>query len=159
MSDPLSVAASIAGLIVVGIQTAKVLYEVAEGIGSAGDEVRDVAEQVDNLSSVLQAVHDKVEQRKALGNAMVAALKKASKPCERLLETFGDMLKPLKPVLVRYRDSQRKLEQIGLRVRWYIRSKSKVRASREMLGRHLQCLQLALTTLSIPDVEFGPQNS
>lgn len=159
MTDPLSVAGSIAGLIALGIQTAKVLYAVADGIGSAGSEVRDVAEQVINLSNVLQAVQEKIEQRSSLESAVVMALTAAIKPCKKLLDTFSEMLKPLQPVFDRYRDSRRKLEQIGPRVKWYIRTKSKVRASRDMLDRHLNCLQLALTTLSIPDASSGSQAS
>lgn len=159
MADVISVVGGIAGLITIGIQTAQTLFGVADGIGSAGREVRDLAQQVFTLTEVLNGLRVKIEQQKSTGDLMVAAIRGAIKPCTQFLKAFSKMLEPLEPLLDRYRHSRGKLEQVGLRVQWYIRTRSKVKASREMLDRHLNCLNLALATMSIQDTSVSSQRA
>ena len=63
MSDPLSVAASISALLGMGFAVANGLYRIAKGIGSAGQEVRTYADEIDTFSKLLQRIGAELQQQ------------------------------------------------------------------------------------------------
>jgi hypothetical protein len=51
MADPLSITASILAVVIAGFKAAKGLYQLADGIGSAGMEARIYAEEIQSRNS------------------------------------------------------------------------------------------------------------
>lgn len=56
IEEALAAPSAIAGLISLGIEVAKSLHAVADGIGAAGEEVRDVALEVDVYTRTMEAI-------------------------------------------------------------------------------------------------------
>jgi hypothetical protein len=56
MADPLSLSATVIGIATTGFAVALGLYQIADGIGSAGREVRLYADEVGGFSKMLKMV-------------------------------------------------------------------------------------------------------
>jgi ornithine cyclodeaminase/alanine dehydrogenase-like protein (mu-crystallin family) len=110
MSDPLSIAASVLAVVGAGCQVAKGLYQLADGIRSAGIEVRVYADEVDSFTKLLQRIRDQLLQRPAKSSTyednllqdIVDVCKRALGPIDRIQETMN-------PLLIRFRYSPNKL--------------------------------------------------
>ncbi|KAF2183328.1 hypothetical protein K469DRAFT_710852 [Zopfia rhizophila CBS 207.26] len=138
MSDPLSVTACILTLATTGFVVAKGLYQLANGIGSAGEEVRAYAEEIDSFSKLLQRIKAELQEgSNGASQYEQNLLLDIVGVCERVLGPLHRIQKILNPLLERFRDSPRKLRQFRLRVQWTFSSRAKLLFYRKALkGQH-----------------------
>ncbi|KAK0110480.1 hypothetical protein ONS96_002089 [Cadophora gregata f. sp. sojae] len=153
--DPLSIAASILGVSAAGFKIAQGLYNIASSIGSSGEEIRLFASDTDIFSHMLYSLSQTLESTAANSTShsprLLVTTEDAVKLCEQVLQPFERIIKRLNPLLVRFKESQRKLKQLGMRIRWVFREKSKVLFYQRMLNSlksTLTCL-LASTNLNV----------
>lgn len=69
--------------------------------------------------------------------------------CRSVFTTYHSLQKSLAPLLGHFQDSQKKLEQVGLRIRWYFKSKRKVYGCRNTVKGEFLLLTPILTALGI----------
>jgi len=148
MSDPFSVAISITKVATAGFQVAQGLYEIANGIGSAGLEVRFYAKEITSFSKALQLIQAKVIQLVGISFDELELVTGITDICEAVLAPLTRILETLKPLLDRYRDSKKKIEQIGKRIYWYFSQKQKLLFYLEVLRGHQHNLDSVLATIN-----------
>ncbi|KAI1418536.1 hypothetical protein F5Y13DRAFT_149357 [Hypoxylon sp. FL1857] len=149
IGEALAGSSVIAGLLSLGIEVAKALYAVADGIGIAGQEVREVALEVEHYTNTMDAIQDVLERQKHISPKIMAVIERLVHVCQPIFETYHSLQKGLAPLLERFRDSKKKLEQVGLRLMWYLRSKKKVYSCRATLKRQFALLAPLLAALFI----------
>jgi len=148
MSDPLSIAAGIAGVATAGFQVAQGLYQIADGIGSAGLEVRIYAKEITSFSKVLQLIQTKILRPVGVTLDELGLVKDITDICEEVLAPLTRIQETLKPLLDRYKDSKKKIDQIGKRIHWYFSQKQKLLFYREALRGHQQNLDSVLAAIN-----------
>ncbi|KAI2467053.1 hypothetical protein F4781DRAFT_433813 [Annulohypoxylon bovei var. microspora] len=146
-------ASAIAGLFSLGIQVTKALYSVADGIGAAGEEVRDVARDVNSAIQTMKSIQGVLDKQPHINNDINAVVTRIADICGQIFRIYDVLQKSLVPLLERFRDSKKKLEQFGLRLKWYLRSKAKVTGCRHALQRQIAMLTPILTLLCIDRVQ------
>ncbi|KAF2261456.1 hypothetical protein CC78DRAFT_546649 [Lojkania enalia] len=136
MAEPLSLTSSILTLLTTSFAVAKGLYDIAEGIVSAGREVRIYADEIDTLGKILQNLHLELENGEArrLLSDGENLLKDILHLCNQLLHPLDQLQQVLRPLLERFKNSGRKLNQFGLRVRWLFSSKPKLLFFRDSIN-------------------------
>jgi hypothetical protein len=153
MADPLSTAATVFGVVGRGFTIAKGLYEIADGIGSAGEEVRIYADEIDAFSKVLHRVDVELEIFRSESTSPDAShlcrdlqnvVEVVLTVCKRVLEPLSQIQNTLRPLLVQYRDSPSKFRQLSLRVQWIFKTRSKLLFYREALRGQKGILDTAL---------------
>ncbi|OTA85770.1 hypothetical protein M434DRAFT_159164 [Hypoxylon sp. CO27-5] len=149
VGEALAVPSAIAGLLSLGIEVAKALYAVADGIGTAGEEVREVASEVSQYAQTMEAIRDVLERQEHVAHNIMAMIERLVRACQPIFQTYHRLQKGLAPLLGRFRDSKKKLDQVGLRLMWYLRTKKKVYGCRSALQRQFALLTPILTALSI----------
>jgi hypothetical protein len=149
MGDPLSVSASIVALVSAGVAVAKGLHQLADGIGSAGSEIRTYASEIGSFSKLLDVIKEEI----------IARPQNVSSKAERLFEDIvdicGKVLDPinvlqasLNPLLVHFKDSPKRRQQIGLRIQWYFSTKDKLLFFRGALRNQHRLLDTTLAALT-----------
>ncbi|KAI1211553.1 uncharacterized protein F4807DRAFT_393755 [Annulohypoxylon truncatum] len=142
-------ASTIAGLFSLGIQVTTVLYSVADGIGAAGEEVRNVARDVDSATQIMRTIQGVLDKQPHVNDEIGGVVKRIMDICDQIFRIYDVLQKSLVPLLERFRDSEKKLEQFGLRLKWYFRSKEKVTGFRHSLQQQIAMLTPILTLLTI----------
>ncbi|KAI0885753.1 uncharacterized protein GGS22DRAFT_161909 [Annulohypoxylon maeteangense] len=151
-------ASTIAGLLSFGIQVTTALYSVANGIGAAGEEVRYVAKDVDSATQIMKTIQSVLDKQPRFNDEISGVVKRIMGICDEIFRIYDVLQKSLVPLLERFRDSERKLEQFGLRLKWYFRSKEKVIGCRRSLQQQIAMLTPILTLLSIDRSGAGQNN-
>jgi hypothetical protein len=137
MSDPISISGTAVRVISLGLTVAKGLYLIADGIGSAGREVRMYADEIDSFSKLLNRVTIELEKSSALPHDLQSLLNDVIGICDRVLTPLDSLQRTLKPLLTGFRDSPGKLHQFGLRIQRTFVTKDKLLFYREALqGQH-----------------------
>ncbi|OTA70106.1 hypothetical protein K449DRAFT_2434 [Hypoxylon sp. EC38] len=149
VGEALAVPSAIAGLLSLGIEVAKALYAVADGIGTAGEEVREVASEVSQYTRTTEAIQDVLKRQEHVAHNIMAMIERLVRACQPIFQTYHSLQKGLAPLLERFRNSKKKLDQVGLRLMWYLRTKKKVYGCRSALQRQFALLTPILTALSI----------
>ena len=114
---------------------AKGLVQIADGIGSAGEEVRICASDTAFFSQTLENLADALNMPTAASRATQSMTEDLIDLCERILHPFQRLIERFTPLLEKYRESEHQLRQIGLRIQWYFRHKSKVTFYQQALGQ------------------------
>lgn len=148
MPDPVSIVTGIAGVVNTGFKAAQGLYQIADGIGSAGLEVRIYAKEITSFSKVLQLIKEKVVRPAGVTEDELVLVKEITDICEEVLAPLVRIQETLKPLLDRYKDSKKKFEQFGKRVHWYFSQKQKLLFYREALRGHRQNLDTVLAAMN-----------
>lgn len=148
MSDPFSLAIGIAKVATTGFEVAQGLYQISDGIGSAGLEVRFYAKEITLFSKVLQLIQEKVLRPGGVSSDELGLVKDITDICAEVLAPLTRIQKTLKPLLDRYRDSKRKIEQIGKRIHWYFSQKQKLLFYLEALRGHQHNLDSVLAAMN-----------
>jgi hypothetical protein len=148
MSDPFSLAIGITKVATAGFQVAQGLYQIADGIGSAGLEVRFYAKEITSFSKVLQLIQEKILRPAGIGSDDLGLVKDITDICEDVLAPLTRLQETLKPLLDRYRDSKKKIEQIGKRIHWYFSQKQKLLFYLEALRGHQHNLDSLLAAMN-----------
>lgn len=148
MSDPLSVTASVLAVATAAFQVAKALNELAEGIGSAGAEVRFYANELDSFAKLLRVIETHVSDREDEASAVEhGLLLEIVGVCKRTLEPIKSVQTKLSPLLERYRDSHSKLRSFGLRIWWIFSKKGEMLFYRGALRRQHELLDTTLSSM------------
>ena len=155
MADPLGVI----GIAATGFAVAQGLYQIADGIGSAGQEVRIYADEVDAFSKLLKMVRAELLRPSGVSLDEQSLVKDVMDICDRVLQPLNRLQSTLKPLLVRFRNSSGKLRQFGLRVQWFFSSKDKLLFYREALKAQHRILDTTLELMILQaNRDKSPQN-
>jgi hypothetical protein len=157
MADPLSASASIITIIGTGFAIAKGLDQLADGIGTAGQEVRIYADEIDAFSRLLDVIRELLQRRlKQSWSRAENLLEDILHVCQRVLVPMEIVQATLTPLLSRFRSSPGKFRQFSLRVQWIFSTKEKLLFYRAALkGQH----RLLDTTLIAMHLTAEGQNS
>ncbi len=131
MADPFSIASGAAGIVSMGFSIAHGLFQIAQKIGSAGDEVRVYAEEIDTFSKLLGHIKAEIERSTDISVAIQSLIKDVMDICGRVLVPLDRLQANLKPLLARFSSSTGKFRQLGLRLQWVFREKAKLLFFRE----------------------------
>lgn len=147
----LEIAAGVIGIATAGMMIARDLYKIADTVGSAGEEVRICASDTDLFSQLLVNLHSALEAPTAASRATQKLAVDLVDLSERILEPFRCLIARLDPLLQKYRASERHLLQLGLRVQWYFRHRSKVTFYQQSLGQLKLTLSCLLGTMNLQE--------
>ncbi|KAK8121563.1 hypothetical protein PG999_005683 [Apiospora kogelbergensis] len=162
MSDPLSIAASIAGVATAGFAVAKGLYRIADGIGSPGVEVRIYGDEIAAFSKVLSQLRTEVQSPRSPQEATKETqdlLEDTVYACDKILQPIKAILLTLSPVLERLEDNKSKLSRFGLRVQWIFSYKEKLLFYRSALNAQQRLLQTLLDLLLLQAAKQTPSQN
>lgn len=126
MTDPLSITASIVGLVTLGFQVVKGLYQIADAIGSAGEEVRLYAGEINRFSKLLNLIRAQILATPDIAFDSRSLIKDVIDICHKVLQPFHRLQNTLDAFLARFKQSPKKLKQFGFRVRWVFSDKRKL---------------------------------
>ncbi|KAL2811777.1 nucleoside phosphorylase domain-containing protein [Aspergillus granulosus] len=144
MADPLSITASIVGIVTLGFQVAKGLYQFADGIGSAGEEVRLYAGEVNEFSKLLNYIRTQILDSPDLPFNSQSLIRDVIDVCDKVLQPFHRLQNTLNSFFTQFKQSPKKLKQFGLRVKWVFSSKKKLLFYLEALRSQHRILNTAL---------------
>jgi hypothetical protein len=157
MAEAIGLAASILQIAGVGLAVAKGLYSIADGIGSAGREVRAYADEINGFSKLLYRVRIEILQTPGINHDEQNLLKDILDICDRVLKPFNQLQDVLTPLLVHYGNSPGKLKQLGLRLYWIFSCKREllfyrdlVKVQHGMLDTIIAAIMLRLTSHKTP---------
>ena len=147
----IGIVASVFGIATAGFRVTQGLYKIADAIGSAGEEVRLLASDSDAFSQMLLSLSEVL--KKVIGpsspSRLIITTEDILKICEQILQPFEKILARLKPLLERFKGSDRKMGQFGLRIQWIFRHKSKLLFYHKMLNSLKSTLACLLATLNL----------
>jgi hypothetical protein len=144
MADPLSITASVVGIVTLGFQVAKGLYQFADGIGSAGEEVRLYAGEINEFSKLLNHIRTQILESPNIPFDSRSLIRDVIDVCDKVLQPFHRLQNTLHSFFTRFKQSPRKLKQFGLRVKWVFASKKKLLFYLEALRNQHRILNTAL---------------
>ena len=155
----LDVAASVIGIAAAGMQVAKGLIEIAERIGSAGEEVRLCASDTALFSQMVGSLADALKMPTAASRPTQSTTEDLVDVCEMILEPFQRLIARLIPLLEKYHESELQIRRIGLRIQWYFRHKSKVTFYQQALQQIKPTLTCHLASMNLQEARASaPQN-
>lgn len=159
MADPLSITASIVGIVTLGFQVAKGLYQIADGIGTAGEEVRLYAGEINEFSKLLAHIRTEILTTPDIPFDSRSLIKDVVDICDKVLEPLHCLQEILKSFFTRFKQSPKKLKQFALRVRWIFRDKRKLLFYLDALRSQHRILNTALDLASLHTTrDRSPQN-
>ena len=147
----LDVAAGVVGIAGAGIVVAKGLFQMADAIDSAGEEVRVCASDTDLFSQMLLNLSSLFERSTSPSYAAQRIAEDPVDVCEQVLKPFQGLIAKMEPLLERYRESQHQIQQLGLRFQWYFRHKSKITFHQQALGQLKATLSCLLASLNLQE--------
>jgi hypothetical protein len=99
MADPLSITASILAVVGAEFKVAKGLHQLADGIGSAGVEVRVYTEEIDSFAKLLQRVREQIKQRPGQVSSFEEnLLRDIIDVCDRVMRPINGLQEKLNPL-------------------------------------------------------------
>ncbi|KAK3375628.1 hypothetical protein B0T24DRAFT_676551 [Lasiosphaeria ovina] len=144
MADPLSIAASSTSVAAAGSAAAKGLYEITDGIGSAGIEVRIYGDEVASFSKLLYHIWSELVRPEGVS----------------ILYPLKGIPGTLKPLLDRVRGRESNLRLLGLRLQWVFRTKNKLLFYRSALNAQHKLLQTPLDLIILQAMrDKSPENT
>ncbi|KAB8239574.1 nucleoside phosphorylase domain-containing protein [Aspergillus alliaceus] len=144
MADPLSITASIIGIATLGFQIAKGLYKIADGIGSAGEEVRLYAGEINEFSKLLNHIRAQILATPDIPFSSRSLIKDVIDICDKVLQPFHCLQKTLESFFTRFKQSPNKLKKFGLGVGWVFCYKKKLLFYLDTLRNQHRILNTAL---------------
>ncbi len=155
----LDVAASVVGVAAAGMQIAKGLIELAEGMGNTGEEVRLCASDTALFSQMVGNLADAVKMPTAASRPIQSTTDDLVNVCEMILEPFQRFIARLKPLLDKYREMEQQSRQIGLRVQWYFRHKSKITFYQQALQQIKPTLTCLLASMNLQEARVSARRN
>lgn len=144
MADPLSIASGAAGIISLGLTITQGLFQIADSIGSAGQEVRIYAEDINAFSKLLKRVKIELDSSTDVSVDIQSLVNDVVDICDRLLKALDRLQHTLKPLLGHFRSSPSKFRQLKLRLQWVFRTKAKLLFYRHSLKEQHRILDTIL---------------
>jgi hypothetical protein len=149
MGDPLSIAASIVGIVTLGFQLARGLYQIVDCIGSAGKEVRLNAEEINQFSELLNHIRAQMLAAPEIPLNSRSLIKDVVDICDKILQPFHRLQNTLDSFIIRFKQSPRKLKQFGFRVKWIFCEKKKLLFYLDALRNQHRILNTALNLANL----------
>lgn len=146
MADPLSIAASVAGLISLSVEVTKIANEYASSVKSAPEEIKELAIQTEALSQVLVKLRDDAAEDVFQPNSYLCSV----------LEYCESQLKGLSEKLGQWTTPENRLDAVrGRLIRWPLERKECI----ETTKRLYECAQmfhlyLTLSSRFVPSIEL-----
>jgi hypothetical protein len=144
MADPLSIAASIVGIVTLGFQVVRGLYQIADCIGSAGKEVRLYAEEINQFSQLLSHIRAQILAAPDIPFNSRSLIKDVVDICDKILQPFHRLQNTLDSFFIRFKQSPKKLKQFGFRIKWVFCDKKKLLFYLDALRNQHRILNTAL---------------
>ncbi|KAM0814100.1 putative Fungal N-terminal domain-containing protein [Seiridium cardinale] len=148
MADPLSVAASVAGLVSLGLQVSSGIIQYLDAIKCRAEELDVARRYVQSIKSTLEVINGFPSRLQAQHQQSLAAISACLKPCEDELSALETLIAKLSnsgnadPDLIdRVRERTKKLA--------YSFNRTKLSQLEEKLNRTVKALQLAVQSLGI----------
>lgn len=157
-TESLSIAGSVLGVSAAGFKTAQSLCNIASSIGSSGEGIRLFASDTDIFSHILYSCSQTLESTpKSIpySSRLLVAIEDTAELCEQVLQPFGRITERLDPLLARFKDNEKKLQQLDLRIRSLFRENSRVLFYQRMLNtlrNTLICLLASMNLKAASDV-------
>lgn len=159
MSDAFRIASGAAGIVSLGLTIAQGLFQIAEGIGSAGVEVRGYAEEINTFAKLLNHVRNELESSNDVSADIQSLVNDVVDICGRVLQPLDGLQKTLKPLLDHFGSSPSKIRQLGLRLQWVFSKKDKVLFYRAALKEQHRILDTILEVIILQRTrDRSPQN-
>lgn len=149
MAEVIGVIASVVGVSAAGFKVAQGLYKIADSISSAGEEVRLFATDTHVFSQMLFGLSQSLETSQDPSSRLLVTTADAVILCQQILEPFQKVIARLNPLLVRFRESASRLRQIGLRLNWIWKHKSKLVFYQKMLNSLKATLSCLLASMNL----------
>lgn len=149
--EPLSVSASIIAITTISVQVAKGLYKLADGIGTAGREVRVSADRVSSFSNLLMSLNKEISKPTKISPLEQVMVLDIVDVCSGLMQPLLTLQQALGPLLIRYRDSAEKLRQFGLRVQFYFSCKAKLLQYLDLVEKHMAIINITLGVMNLQE--------
>lgn len=147
----LDIAAGVVGLAGAGIAVSKGLVQIADAIGSAGEEVRVLVSDIDTFSQMLVNLSEALRAPTAASRSTQNTAEDVIDICERILNPFKRLISKLEPLLQKYHESEHQMRQLRIRFQWYFRHKSKVTFYQTALGQLKLSLSCLLATMNLQE--------
>lgn len=149
--DPLSISAGVIAITTVSVQVAEGLYKLADGIGTAGQEVRASADRVSNFSTLLMSLNHEISKPTKISPVEQVMVLDIVGVCRGLMQPLRNLQQALEPLLIRYRDSAEKLRQFGLRVKFYFSCKAKLLQYLDLVEKHMATINTTLGVMNLKE--------
>lgn len=111
---------TIVGIVSLTLQVSRLMYKTAEAIGSAGEDVRLKAIEVDSFTKAVKAVQQALEEPPAIPPSLLRLRAKIEDTIADIIDNCNKALDPLKklldifnPLVVRFAEQRRKLRALG----------------------------------------------
>lgn len=111
---------TIVGIVSLTLQVSRLMYKTAEAIGSAGEDVRLKAIEVDSFTKTVKAVQQALEEPPAIPPSLLRLRAKIEDTIADIIDNYNKALDPLKklldifnPLVVRFAEQRRKLRALG----------------------------------------------
>lgn len=132
------------GIISLGLTIAQGLFRIAEGIGSAGREVRGYAQEISTFAKLLKYIKAELDSSTNVSINIQSLINDVVDICNRVLTPFDRLHKLLSPLLDQFCTCPNKLRQLGLRLQWMFKTKAKLLFYRETLKEQHRILDTIL---------------
>lgn len=159
MTDPFSIASGAAGIVSLGLTIAKTLFLVADGIGSAGVEVRSHAEEIDSFSKLLDLIRIKLDECSSIYPEIRSLVSEVVIVCGKVLTPLRNLRNHLEPLSEKFRRSPNRLKQLGLRMGWAFRNKNKILFYRDALKQQHGVLDTIIGLITLQMVKNREQTN
>ncbi|RYP69710.1 hypothetical protein DL769_005215 [Monosporascus sp. CRB-8-3] len=141
---------TIVGVVSLALQVANGLRQVADGIGSAGNDIRLKAGQIRLFVDVLNLVQVELEDETNTSTpGLRDTIKGILKACNEALDPLSHMLDIFKPLIAHFAKSPNKLKALGLMARYYFLERDDVEKYCSTLQAHHALLQTSLMLLNL----------
>ncbi|PTB35960.1 hypothetical protein M441DRAFT_31495 [Trichoderma asperellum CBS 433.97] len=144
MSDLFNSTNGAMGIISLGLTIAQGLFRIADGIGSAGREVRGYAQEINTFSKLLKYIKAELDSSADVSINIQSLINDVVDICDRVLTPFDHLHKLLSPLLDQFCTCPNKLRQLGLRLQWMFKTKAKLLFYRETLKEQHRILDTIL---------------
>ncbi len=152
-------AAAVLGIASAGLTVAKGFIQIADTIGSAGEQVRIVAAELDAFSAMLLQLKEILKTPTVASRDAQKTAEDTIEVCERILNPFKALISRLEPLLQKFRASKRQRQQLVLRVQFYFRRRSKVNFYRQAVAHVTPTLACLIATMNLQESRANtPQN-
>ena len=134
---------------------AGVVIQIADGIGSAGEEVRICALDTVLFSRSSEHLTNALETSTSASKSTQRTTEDVVDLSERILQPFKRLVERLSPLLEKYQNSEHQLRQFGLRIQWYFKHKAKVAFYQQALDRLKATLTCLLGTINLQEARIN----
>jgi hypothetical protein len=147
MPDPISLAAAIIAIFTAGFNISRGLYNIANGIGSAGAEVRVYADEFDSFAKLMVRICETLKQQPEPSPRIQHLLLDITGICVRIIKPFNCLQKTLQLTVDKFSPTKGKLKRIGAKFQWIFKNRKELLSYRNMLRVQHRALDTTLTLI------------